>query len=141
MSCELCRDSYPHELWRDADFVVVDASDADLPVFVRVIARDHVKELSQMSAQQRARLLEIITRIEREMIRLVQPDKVNIASLGNMVPHVHWHIVGRWQDDAFFPGSIWSARLRDMPQDAFAVRRQAAQVFLQSLPTALSGLD
>jgi diadenosine tetraphosphate (Ap4A) HIT family hydrolase len=44
--------------------------------------------------------------------RGLQPDKINLASLGNMVPHLHWHVVPRWRDDSHFPAPIWAAAKR-----------------------------
>ncbi|MBM3395121.1 MAG: HIT domain-containing protein [Betaproteobacteria bacterium] len=50
--------------------------------------------------------------LEEALRSLLTPDKVNVASLGNVVAHVHWHVIPRYRDDAHFPGSIWSAPLR-----------------------------
>ena len=37
-----------------------------------------------------------------------KPDKINLACLGNLTPHIHWHVIPRFYDDNHFPGSIWS---------------------------------
>jgi diadenosine tetraphosphate (Ap4A) HIT family hydrolase len=39
-------------------------------------------------------------------------DKMNLASLGNQTPHVHWHVVPRFRDDRHFPGPIWATPKR-----------------------------
>lgn len=141
MSCELCYPRHPREIWRDAMFYVIDAADADLPGFVRVIATRHVKEMADLTAQEKSRLFRILECIEKIMLEELAPDKVNWASLGNMVPHVHWHIIARWSDDAFFPGSVWSERLRVMPSDKYAERRRKAQDMLARLVQELEKLN
>jgi diadenosine tetraphosphate (Ap4A) HIT family hydrolase len=42
----------------------------------------------------------------------MQPLKVNVASLGNVVPHLHWHIIPRYADDAHFPAPVWAQAAR-----------------------------
>ena len=37
-----------------------------------------------------------------------RPDKVNYELLGNMVPHMHWHVVPRFRTDPLWPRPIWS---------------------------------
>jgi hypothetical protein len=49
-----------------------------------------------------------VRQVERVLRDTLTPDKVNVASLGNQVPHLHVHIVPRWRDDLTFPDSIWS---------------------------------
>ena len=46
---------------------------------------------------------------ESALRELLSPDKINLASLGNAVPHLHWHVIPRWRDDRHFPKSIWAA--------------------------------
>jgi diadenosine tetraphosphate (Ap4A) HIT family hydrolase len=43
---------------------------------------------------------------------VAQPDKINLACLGNVVPHLHWHVIPRWRDDSHFPAPIWAAAKR-----------------------------
>jgi diadenosine tetraphosphate (Ap4A) HIT family hydrolase len=56
----------------------------------------------------------------------MKPDKINLASLGNLVPHLHWHVIPRFRDDAFFPGSVWSAKTQQTPESVLAGRQKAA---------------
>ena len=51
--------------------------------------------------------------MEAALRDMLDPDKINLASLGNMTPHLHWHVIPRWRDDPHFPGSIWGERLRE----------------------------
>jgi len=51
--------------------------------------------------------------VEQALRALIHPDKINLAALGNQVPHLHWHVIPRFADDAHFPDPIWVARKRD----------------------------
>jgi diadenosine tetraphosphate (Ap4A) HIT family hydrolase len=58
--------------------------------------------------------------VEAALRSLVAPDKINLAALGNMVPHLHWHVIPRWRDDSHFPAAIWATQ-----QESAVVTRQA----------------
>ena len=63
---------------------------------------------------------------EQALRELMQPAKINLASFGNMVPHLHWHVIARFADDRHFPGSIWCEPRREgtpRPLDRDALRR------------------
>jgi diadenosine tetraphosphate (Ap4A) HIT family hydrolase len=51
---------------------------------------------------------------------------VNVASLGNVVPHVHWHVVPRFHDDSHFPSPVWCAARREASVPAERAARAAA---------------
>ena len=68
--------------------------------------------MSDLGAAEREHLLTVVLRVEMIVRRLLKPTKMNIASLGNQVPHLHWHVIPRFADDAFFPDSIWSVPRR-----------------------------
>ena len=57
--------------------------------------------------------MQVVFAVETVVRRLFAPDKINLASFGNMVPHVHWHIIPRWQDDRHFPEPVWGNAHRD----------------------------
>lgn len=112
--CPICGDAPGHHwLWRDERLRIIDARDADHPAFLRVIWNAHVREMTDLSDPDRQHLMEVVWQVERAVREIAQPDKVNLGSLGNMVPHLHWHVIARWPDDAHFPGSVWSARQRE----------------------------
>jgi diadenosine tetraphosphate (Ap4A) HIT family hydrolase len=60
----------------------------------------------------RAHLLRVVFAVEQALRRVARPAKINLASLGNHVPHLHWHVVPRFRDDAHFPEAVWAARRR-----------------------------
>jgi hypothetical protein len=51
------------------------------------------------------------------------PGKVNVASLGNMTPHLHWHVIPRFADDAHFPNPVWTEAVRTTEKPVLAARR------------------
>lgn len=112
MSCELCNQSGGTLVWQDADCRVVLVDDADYPGFCRVIWQHHVREMTDLSSGERAHLMEIVFGVEASVRLVMQPHKINLASLGNMTPHVHWHIIPRYASDKHFPQPIWGAAQR-----------------------------
>ncbi len=99
-------------VWDDGFARVVIAGDADHPGFCRVILNAHVKEMSDLPEADRARLMGMVYAVERLLRDLLKPDKINLASLGNVVPHLHWHVVPRHADDAHFPNAVWGEKKR-----------------------------
>lgn len=112
-SCPLCVQA-GGEVLRDDGFArVVLIGDADHPGFCRVILNAHRKEMTDLSEAERDRLMTNVYAVEKLLRELLQPEKVNLASFGNAVPHLHWHVIPRFGGDPHFPGSVWSPRLRD----------------------------
>ncbi|HEX4985847.1 MAG TPA: HIT family protein [Burkholderiales bacterium] len=109
-ACVLCLQP-GGEVLRDDGFArVVLAGDADHPGFCRVILDAHVREMTDLPPAQRARLMEAVYAVEQALRELLSPDKVNLASFGNMVPHLHWHVIPRFADDPHFPDAVWAQR-------------------------------
>jgi diadenosine tetraphosphate (Ap4A) HIT family hydrolase len=92
---------------------VIWVDDADYPGFCRVILNAHIREMTDLPVDERQRLMDVVFAVEAAVREVVRPDKINLASLGNMVPHMHWHVIPRWADDPKFPDSIWSAARRE----------------------------
>ncbi|WP_372528437.1 HIT family protein [Piscinibacter sp.] len=107
-------------LWSDAHWRVVRVDDAGFPAFYRVISQHHVAEFSQLLAPERQRCMGLVCAVERTLIEQLHPTKVNLAALGNVVPHLHWHVIARFDWDSHFPQPIWGARQRDVPAGAAA---------------------
>ena len=111
--CALCRADGGVLLVRRPQVRVVRVEDPDYPVYLRVIWNAHVTEMSDLAEPDRALLLAAVNVVEKALREILAPDKVNLASLGNQVPHLHWHIIPRFADDPHFPQPIWAARQRD----------------------------
>ena len=112
-TCELCNSPGGEVLWQDAFCRVVLVDDADYPGFCRVILQAHVKEMSDLSAVQQNRLMRVVFGTEAVVRQVMKPDKINLASLGNLTPHLHWHVIPRFIDDRHFPQPVWAAPQRE----------------------------
>jgi diadenosine tetraphosphate (Ap4A) HIT family hydrolase len=110
--CPLCQARNENILWRDALLRVIRVDDPDYPGFCRVILNRHVKEMTDLSPLERAHLMQTVFVVEAALRELLQPDKVNLAALGNQVPHLHWHVIPRFADDAHFPDPVWAVARR-----------------------------
>ena len=98
---------------RCALYRVVRVTDTpDHPLFYRVIVTAHVAEFSALSPADRAALMDAVVVVEEVLLQHAAPTKVNLASLGNVVPHLHWHVIARFEDDAQFPAPIWAPAVR-----------------------------
>ena len=126
MACDLCRHDGGRVVWRDAALRVVLVDDPDYPGFLRVIWNEHVAEMSDLRAGDRERLMRAVFCAEAGLRRVLTPHKVNLASLGNVTPHLHWHVIARYADDAHFPQPIWGSRQRRC--DAMALAQRAAKL-------------
>ena len=82
--------------------------------------------------------MRVVFCIESAMRCVMHPEKVNLAEFGTLVPHVHWHIIARFRDDAYFPESTWSQKVRQTPESVLAARRLDAKALVQQLPQILS---
>lgn len=106
-NCELCTQDGGLLIVRGLKLRVIRVLDADYPGFYRVIWNDHVSEFSALSQADRALLMDTVATVESEVRKHLSPAKVNLASLGNVVPHLHWHVIARYADDKHFPQPIW----------------------------------
>ncbi len=115
MNCPLCAVPGGTILWRDDFCRVVLADEPDYPGFLRVILAAHVKEMTDLPPAAQRRVLDVVLAAEAALREVLAPDKVNLASLGNVVPHLHWHVIPRFADDPHFPNPVWGARVRNTP--------------------------
>ena len=110
--CVLCMQPGGEVLWDDGFARVVLVGDADHPGFCRVILNAHAKEMTDLSEADRAKVMRVVYTVEGLLREFLAPDKINLASFGNVVPHLHWHVIPRFADDPHFPNSVWSAKVR-----------------------------
>ena len=99
-------------MWQDDFCRVVLLNDADYPAYCRVELIAHIKEMSDLVHENRTRMMNVVFAVETALREVTNPDKINLASLGNKTPHLHWHIIPRFADDKHFPNSHWGAVVR-----------------------------
>lgn len=114
--CPLCRADGEDVLWRDEFCRVILVPEPDYPGFLRVICNAHVKEMTDLAPAERSRLMTAVMKCESALRETLAPDKINLASLGNVVPHLHWHVIPRFCDDPHFPNPVWGAKTGGTPR-------------------------
>lgn len=124
-TCPLCVSDGEQVLWREALLRVILACDPDYPGLCRVIVNRHVREMSDLAAADRVRVMHAVFAVESVLRELLAPVKVNLASLGNQVPHLHWHVIPRFSDDKHFPDAVWGLARRAGTPRAVDVARLA----------------
>ena len=110
-------------VWRGERLRVIRAQEVGFPAFYRVVWNAHVAEFSDLAAADRVRCMEAVTLVEQALRQHLAPTKVNIAALGNMVPHLHWHVIARFDWDSHFPAPVWAAAQRPSPAEQEAAVR------------------
>lgn len=120
LACELCQTAGGHLVWQAGDWRVVRVVDEAFPAFYRVVCQRHVAEFSELDPQARQRCMQLVAAVEAVLRGRLRPTKVNLAALGNMVPHLHWHVVARFDWDSHFPQPIWGPRQRDVTPPALS---------------------
>lgn len=114
MDCPICTAQNEEILLQTPNLRVIAVhNEANAPAFCRVIWQHHVAEMTDLLPAERDELMAMVYKVEAAMRQVLQPEKINLASLGNVVPHLHWHVIARFQDDACFPAPIWAAAMRE----------------------------
>lgn len=113
MTCPLCQTEGENILWQDEHCRIIRVEDKDYAGFCRVIWTRHVPEMTDLDQPERDFLMRRVHATEGALRDCFKPAKINLASLGNVVPHLHWHVIARFADDAHFPDPIWAPRRRD----------------------------
>lgn len=111
--CELCATPGGEILWESPPCRIVRVDDPYYLGFCRVIWNAHAREMTDLDPAQQQYLMSVVFALEGVVRQLFSPDKINLASFGNVVPHVHWHVIPRWQDDRHFPEPIWGSVRRE----------------------------
>ncbi len=111
-ACALCESPGGAILWRNALARVAAVEEPDYPGFCRVILNRHAAEMTDLPESEQHALMSVVLAVEGALRAVIRPDKINLASLGNVVPHLHWHVIPRFHDDRHFPAAVWAAPAR-----------------------------
>ena len=128
--CELCRTEGGRVVARIAPLRVVRPDDANFPATYRVVWNAHVPEWTDLPPEQRSLCMRAVAKVETVLREALVPTKMNLASLGNLTPHLHWHVIARFDWDSHYPQPVWGTAQR-------AVEPPAAN----RLPLGLEALD
>jgi len=126
VACELCDQEGGVLVHRSDKLRVIRAVDADHPAFYRVIWNAHVAEWTDLPPPDRSYLMQSVAKVETVLRQALTPTKINLASLGNMVPHLHWHVIARFDWDARWPAPVWAAKLREAQENEQGAEQRLA---------------
>lgn len=82
--------------------------DQYFPGYTLLFTKKHATELFQLDRNVRTALMEEISSVAEALFSIYTPAKINYELLGNMVPHIHWHIVPRFTSEPLWPRPIWA---------------------------------
>lgn len=118
--CPLCETDGGLLVFRNGLLRVIQASEAGFPAFYRVVWNRHVAEFSDLSPAERGTCMNAVVVVEQVLRAELQPTKINLAALGNMVPHLHWHVIARFDWDSHFPAPVWGGSQRPLDVEKLA---------------------
>ena len=125
-SCPLCTAAGGALVFQGEKFRVIRAEEQGFPAFYRVVWTAHVAEFSDLGLDDRNLCMAAVNAVEQALRVHLQPGKINLAALGNIVPHLHWHVIARFDWDSHFPEPVWAQPQR--PSDE--ARQQAVRARL-----------
>ncbi|MCD6213203.1 MAG: HIT domain-containing protein [Sulfurovum sp.] len=96
--------------------IKIEIEESEIP-WLKIFTQNLYKEMSEVPAEIKFEIYDLLDIIEKEMIDYYKPKKINIASFGNYMPHVHWHIMARFEEDSYFPEPMWGAKQRESKLD------------------------
>ena len=94
------------------DLIKIEIENAEIPL-LKIFTIENIKEFSQCNNETKQEIFKYLDIIEKEMLDYFKPDKINIASFGNYVPHVHFHVMARFKEDSYFPEPMWGKKQRE----------------------------
>lgn len=140
--CELCRTDGGLVVARSAQLRVVRPDDADFPATYRVVWNGHVAEWTDLPTEQRGLCMRAVAKVETVLREALVPTKINLASLGNVVPHLHWHVIARFDWDSHYPQPVWGTAQRLVEPSAtqrLALGLEALDARIASAIATMSG--
>jgi len=94
----------------------VEIENSEIP-WLKIFTNKEIKEFSECDNETKLEIFRCLDICEKEMLAYFKPTKINIASFGNYVPHVHFHIMSRFEEDSYFPEPMWGKVQREAKLD------------------------
>ena len=136
--CELCEQVGGELIWQNDLLRVVLVDDKNFAGFTRVIWQEHISEMTDLEPAQRSLLMKTVCLVEQIQREVLKPTKVNLASLGNMTPHLHWHVIPRFERDANFPNPVWALSAEDAKKaKSNGLTKASIEEYVRALKIAL----
>lgn len=96
----------------------------------------HVARIDELTIEEWRVLAGDIHRAQSAIFKACAPDHMNVASLGNAVPHVHWHLIPRYRDDPRWGDTIWNTSFSELPRTTLS--EEEYQQLVASIALALN---
>jgi len=119
-ACPACEGSWPAAADRIAELsegTLYLHTDQFFPGWSVLVLRRHATELFDLARDERGRLIEDVTHAARALKEAFDARKVNYALFGNLVPHIHWHLIPRLAGDPAPREPVFA-----VPHDAIELR-------------------
>jgi len=113
ISCILCQEAGGTIIYQNEFIRIINANEEHYPGFTRVILNQHIAEMTDLNDEHREKLMKYVYLVETVQREVLKPHKINLAQFGTMVPHLHWHIIPRFEWDLHFPNSFWGTVTKD----------------------------
>ncbi len=117
-------------IWENSD-LKIEIEESEIP-WLKIFTKHPYREMSDVPYEIKTEIYTLLDLIEREMLSYYKPTKINIASFGNYMPHVHWHIMARFEEDSYYPEPMWGRKQREAK-----LTLASKETFLKQLVLAL----
>ena len=118
-------------VWEN-DHLRIEIEESEIP-WLKIFTKVPYREMSEVPPEIKNQIYTLLDLIEREMLSYYQPTKINIASFGNYMPHVHWHIMARFENDSYYPEPMWGIKQREA-----TLALPSEDIFIELLVSRLS---
>lgn len=82
-------------------------NDSQYPWFILVPRQNNLKEIIDLSEQDQIVFIKESAILSKLIQEVFNPDKLNVAAIGNMVPQLHIHHIARFKNDVAWPAPVW----------------------------------
>ena len=92
--------------------IKIEVEKSEIP-WLKIFTQTPYKEMSEVPGELKFEIYYLLDIVEKEMLAYYNPTKINIASFGNYMPHVHWHVMARFEEDSYYPEPMWGTKQRE----------------------------
>ncbi len=107
-------------------------NNSHFPWLVLIPMREGITEIFDMNTEDYEQVMSEVRHVTRHFASLTGADKMNVATLGNVVPQLHIHVIARFKDDPAWPNPVWNTALPPSPYPT-----DKAEAFIKELRAIL----